>query len=382
MPGTLSAHFSQCEPSAIRAAQIEFAKRQNPPEVINVAIGNVSLPMHPAMAERLRNLGQPGKPFGDGIVKYTQAVGTDEARSAFLNIIASSGFDTGGLYCQITDGGSQAMELCLIGTCGPAGSSERPLLLVDAAYTNYTAFAKRLGRKTVSIQRTLSEEGTFSLPSLEAIRQAMATHKPGAIVVIPYDNPTGHFYPQDVLIDLAKLCVEHDVWMISDEAYRELHYTGSSPSSVWCITEEQVPGISGRRISIETASKVWNACGLRIGGIVTDHPEFHQRSVAEYTANLCPNALGQHIFGALAHENHADLRAWYEKQRGYYAGMMQSFTQSMHEELPGVIVSSPDASLYSVVDVRRLVSNSFQAQAFVHACASEGSADLNGKPYT
>jgi aspartate aminotransferase len=57
-----------------------------------------------------------------------------------------------------------------------------------------------------------------------------------------------------------------------------------------------VPGIQGRRISIETASKVWNACGLRIGALVTDNVDFYQQSVAENTAGLCSNVIGQHIF--------------------------------------------------------------------------------------
>ena len=84
-----------------------------------------------------------------------------------------------------------------------------------------------------------------------------------------------------------------------------------------------MPGITGRRISIETAVKVWNACGLRIGALVTDNEEFHARAVAENTASLCSNVIGQYIFGALADESHADLQAWYAKQREYYRAMLQ-----------------------------------------------------------
>ena len=67
------------------------------------------------------------------------------------------------------------------------------------------------------------------------------------------------------MVELAKLSVKHNMWMISDEAYRELHYLDEKPSSIWAVKNDEVPGIEGRRISIETASKVWNACGLRIG---------------------------------------------------------------------------------------------------------------------
>ena len=62
------------------------------------------------------------------------------------------------------------------------------------------------------------------------------------------------------------------MWIISDEAYRELAYEkGKETSSIWALTDKDVPGIEGRRISLETASKVWNACGLRIGAIITDN---------------------------------------------------------------------------------------------------------------
>ena len=89
------------------------------------------------------------------------------------------------------------------------------------------------------------------------------------------------------MIEYTKLCVKHNLWIISDEAYRELAYEqGKETSSIWALTDKDVPGIEGRRISLETASKVWNACGLRIGAIITDNKWCYEKSVAEYTANL------------------------------------------------------------------------------------------------
>ncbi|MFO7608283.1 MAG: aminotransferase class I/II-fold pyridoxal phosphate-dependent enzyme [Candidatus Krumholzibacteriia bacterium] len=378
----LSAHFARRRPSVIRLAQIEFAQRRDGTEALNVAIGNVSLPMHPAMQARLHGLGQAPSPFADGVVKYTATVGLEETGAAFLNVIAASGCATDGLHAQVTDGGSQAMELVVVGCCGPAGSDERPLLLIDAAYTNYKAFAERLGRRTVSITRTLGTDGRFSLPSLPEIEQAIATHRPGAMVVIPYDNPTGQLYTRDQLVALARLCVEHGMWLVSDEAYRELHYVDRPAVSVWSLTEVEVPGIGGRRLGIETASKVWNACGLRIGALVTDNEEFHARAVAENTASLCPNAIGQWIFGALAHESHADLQAWFTRQRDYYRGMLTGLGGRLRELLPGIIVSRPDAAIYSVVDVREIVPADFDALPFVLRCARTGRVDIDGKPMT
>jgi aspartate aminotransferase len=143
-----------------------------------------------------------------------------------------------------------------------------------------------------------------------------------------------------------------------------------------------VPGIEGRRISIETASKVWNACGLRIGALVTDNREFHEKSVAEYTANLCANAVGQYVFGSLAHEGHGDLKSWYRRQRAYYRDMLGSVNEEFSRRMPGVIVSKPVASIYSVVDLKNLVDADFDIRDFVMYCAREGKLEVHGENLT
>jgi len=323
--------------------------------------------MHPAMQKRLFNL---KKGFPDGVVKYSATTGSIEANDAVKNIIASSGFSTNGLYSMITDGGSLAMEIVILGVCGAAGSSDSPVLLIDATYTNYMSMAERTGRATVSVTRKLHDHGKFSLPDINDIEDVIKKHKPGAMVVIPYDNPTGHFCDHKTMVKLGNLCEKYSMWMISDEAYRELHYVDHDTSSIWGLDE-----IAGRRISIETASKVWNACGLRVGAIVTDNKEFWEKAVAEYTANLCSNVIGQYIFAALAHEEHKDLNVWYQSQRKYYSDMMSRLTDKFKELLPGIIVSSPDASIYTVVDVRKIVKKGFNAKDFVMFCASRGNVD-------
>ena len=378
----LSKHFESRKPSAIRMAQIEFMKRKDKVEALNTAIGNVSLPIHKAIQERLFNLNSPDSPFSEGIVKYTPSVGMKETNKAFLNIIASSGFKTDNLYSMITDGGSQVMELVLLAVCGPAGSSEHPVLLIDPAYTNYNAFAARLGRKTVSVRRYLQDNGKFTLPNIKDIEKTIKEHNPKAIVVIPYDNPTGHFYDHETMVTLGKLCVKHNLWMISDEAYREFHYGDEKTSSVWGLTDDIIPGIEGRRVSIETASKVWNGCGLRIGALITDNKDFHDKSLAEYTANLCANAVGQYAFGALANVSHKKLNKWYRKQREYYKPMMSALRSGLRETLPGIIVSSPDAALYSVIDVKNIAKPGFKSLEFVLYCATKGKVDIGGNFFT
>ena len=366
----LSDHFARREPSDIRVAQIIFGKRQNKIRAINVAIGNVSLPMHPAMTARMHSLSGSQSPFAGGVVQYTTTKGTAEANQAILNIIASSGLPVDGLHTHMTDGGSAAMELVLLGTC--AFDRPRPLMLLEPAYTNYRSLCERLRLPSVAVKRTLEEDGRFTLPDMDAISRSIAASNPGALVIIPYDNPSGQFLDRATLCQLAALCVKHNIWIVSDEAYRELYYQGSSASSIWSLSEQDVPGITGRRISIESASKVWNACGLRIGSIVSDSADFIEKSVAEATATLCANAIGQHIFAALAHEDHKALQSWYGKQREYYVGMLSTLCEDMQRLLPGVIVSRPEASLYTVVDVKKIAPADFNSLDFVMFCAREG----------
>jgi len=334
------------------------------------------------MKKRMFSLNASHSPFQQGVVKYSTTVGEVETNKAMLHLIECGGFPTHGLYSQITDGGSHAMELVIVGVCGPAGSSTKPLLIIDPTYSNYASMAERTGRSIISVTRHLEENGKFSLPKLSEIEKTIQETHPGALLVIPYDNPTGQFFPQETLNELGKLCVKYNLWLISDEAYREMFYTPGHTSCVWGITEKDVPGITGRRISIESASKIWNACGLRIGAIVTDNLEFHQKAVAENTANLCANVIGQYIFGALLHESKKQLQAWFQEQRAYYRKMAETLAEDLKKELPQLIVSAPDASLYTVVDVRKLFGTDFDAIDFVMYCAQRGDVSIKGTKKT
>ncbi len=378
MKPILSEHFQTRVPSPIRLSQIEFLKRTDQVVAVNTAIGNVSLPMHPAMINRMFSLNAPESPFRKGVVKYSTTVGEIETTQTFLHLIESSGFSTQGLYCQITDGGSQAMEIAILGVCGPAGTGDRPLLVIDPTYSNYASMAERTGRSIVTVTRYLEENGKFTLPQLPVIEKVILETKPGALLVIPYDNPTGQFFPQQTLNAIGKLCVKHNLWLISDEAYREVFYTHDQISSIWGITEKEAPGIQGRRISIESASKIWDACGLRIGALMTDHFEFHQKAVAEYTANLCANAIGQYIFGALLHESKLQLHAWFQQQRAYYHKIASALTADLKRKMPQLIVSTPDSALYTVVDVRNLFGAEFDTTDFIMYCAQKGRVEING----
>tara|TARA_B100001250_G_scaffold354053_1_gene327695 strand:+ start:1872 stop:3170 length:1299 start_codon:yes stop_codon:yes gene_type:complete len=382
MKPKISSHYINRKPSSIRTAQISFNERSDKSSIrpINLAIGNVSLPMHPAMIKRMGNLRDKNSPFANGVLRYTSSSGYEETIKAFLNIISYEGIKTSNLNCLITDGGSQAMEIVLLGVCGT--SNNTPIMLLDPAYTNYLEFSKRLSIPVVSVSRYIDDRGNFNTLNFEKINSLIKLKKPNGLVVIPYDNPTGQFINQRDLTKLASICVENKIWLISDEAYRQLYYEGNSSSTIWKITQNEVPNIDGFRISIESASKVWNACGLRIGGLVTDNKTFYNKSVNEYTSNLCANALGQYIFGALADISYDEINLWYLKQRNYYLPLMNSIRDSIIEKIPGVLISKPSAAIYLIIDFKNICKPEFDANDFIQYCAKKGCVKYNKIDYT
>ena len=377
----ISSHFEDRQPSSIRQAQIKFSERNDKEKtkVINLAIGNVSLPIHPSMKKRLENL-KLDESFSSGKVPYTSTVGLIETRKAFLNVLAALEIDTSQLFVNITDGGSSSMEIMMLGVCGP--SSDRPIMLLDPSYTNYLEFAKRLRIPVVTVEREINNDGTFAPLDFRKIEDNIKLHRPSGLVIIPYDNPTGQFFDQSTVNRIAEICIEHGVWLISDEAYRPLMYTNDPPSSIWKVSLKNIPDNYHYRISIESASKVWNACGLRIGGIITDSYEFHKKAVSEYTANLCANTIGQYVFGALANETHDEIQNWFSRQTLYYKNLFHLIKDSLMKELPGIIVSEPEASIYCVIDFKNISKSDFDSEVFVNYCAEKGAVKIDGVCYT
>jgi len=384
MTPSISKHYQEREPSAIRKAQILFNSRENSKNIhiVNLAIGNISLPMHPLMIERMKSLGNNKSPFSKGVVKYASSVGTKDCQNAIIHSINAELENkiSNKVKCVITDGGSQAMELMLLGVCGPA--SEKPILLIDPTYTNYIEFSKRLSIPITRYSRKLENNGSYNNINKDDLISIIDKDSPSGVVLIPGDNPTGQQISQEMLIEIAKICVEKDIWLISDEAYRNIYYTDKGQTSIWEITNDMVPGIVGRRISIESASKLWNACGLRIGALVTDNGILHKKVVSEYTANLCANVIGQYIFSSILELSNSDLIKWYNQQRNYYYSLMSRLRTELIVTIPGIIISKPEAAIYMVLDFKNITNNNFEITKFIEYCATTGECIIGGTPYT
>ncbi len=385
MTPSISKHYQEREPSSIRKAQILFNARKNSKNihVVNLAIGNISLPMHPVMINRMKSLGSNKKSiFNKGIVEYSISTGTKDCQDAIIHSINAELDNqiSNEIKAIITDGGSQAMELMLLGVCGP--SSEKPILLIDPTYTNYIEFSKRLSIPISRYSRHLKDDGSYRKINTDNILNIIDKDNPAGILLIPGDNPTGQQITQDKIMEIAKLCVEKDIWLISDEAYRNIYFTSEGATSIWAITNEMVPGIKGRRISIESASKLWNACGLRIGALVTDNKELHKKAVSEYTANLCANVIGQYIYSSILELSNNELKKWFKKQRNYYYTLINNLKKELILAIPGIIVSNPESAIYLVIDFKNITDDNFEITKFIEYCATSGKCLIDNKIYT
>ncbi|WP_025209277.1 pyridoxal phosphate-dependent aminotransferase [Hippea sp. KM1] len=384
--------FNSVKPSGLRLAQTVFEKRlkrdiaegKKPIEAVNVAIGSVSLKTHPKLLQRFLN--PTDEELINGIWRYGETPGTQKANEVFIKIIKAflpEGVNPR-LYSIIQDGGSGAMRTAILGLCGDAGADDRPLLVMNPTYTNYKAVADELGRRIVAVERALDRSGNFNHVAVEKIEEAVRRYKPGALLIIPYDNPSGQLMRQKTINEYVRICLENDMFIISDEAYRGLYYTDDEPPSVWRVTDRDVPGIesAGIRISIESLSKTFNSCGLRMGALVTDNESFRDRAVAANTTYLCPSIIDQHIVEGLYEESYEDIKGWIASLRDYYKKLLEYMYEELKKRLPDAIVSKPEASIYMVVDLRDMVDEDFEAEDFVMYCAKEGEVEIDGKRYT
>jgi len=255
------------------------------------------------------------------------------------------------------------------------------LLAVDPVYSNYLDLATRIGARVEAIGRPFGEDGLFGPPDLGELEAKIQATNPVGLVICPADNPTGALLRRRDLIALGKLCVENDLWLVSDEAYRGLQFGEEGAVSIFHLTEEEVPGITGRRITIESSSKGYCACGLRIGALITDRPDLHEKVVYEYTSNLCSNVIGQHIFAGLGEVSKTDLMAWFDEQNGDYAPIMREVVDDIRARIPEARVAPPEAALYTVIDLSAAMDD-FEAGDFIAWCAGEGKVRIGDEDRT
>ena len=181
----------------------------------------------------------------------------------------------------VTNDGSEALLFALMATCDPKDN----ILVPEPFYSNYNGFSQSINVNITPIT-TKAEEG-FHLPSKEKI-QSLITSKTKAILISNPGNPTGTVYTKKELYMISEIAKENDLWIISDEVYREFVYDGLEYTSFGNIKE-----VEDRVIIIDSVSKIYSACGARIGSIASKDKTLIAEILKLCQGRLCVSALDQ-----------------------------------------------------------------------------------------
>ena len=238
------------------------------------------------------NIGQPDiktpkvffeavKNFNNEVLEYAVSPGLPELISSLQKYYTTYNMDFESDEILVTNGGSEALLFALMATCDPKDN----ILVPEPFYSNYNGFSQSINVNITPIT-TKAEEG-FHLPSKEKI-QSLITSKTKAILISNPGNPTGTVYTKKELYMISEIAKENDLWIISDEVYREFVYDGLEYTSFGNIKE-----VEDRVIIIDSVSKRYSACGARIGSIASKDKTLIAEILKLCQGRLCVSALDQ-----------------------------------------------------------------------------------------
>ena len=232
------------------------------------------------------NIGQPDietpepmlkaiQDFRPSVLAYGPASGTPECRSAFAAYHSQWQSELKAEHIAVTTGGSEALLFAFTAICDPGDE----ILVPTPYYTNYNGFATVAGAQVRPIPTQLSNG--FALPS-NAELDALKTPKTKAIVFSNPGNPTGAIYSQDEVKRLAVWCARNHIFLIADEVYRRIWFE-TPPASALSINEAK-----DAIVVIDSLSKTWSACGLRLGALISRNPNLMEKIERLGQARLGP----------------------------------------------------------------------------------------------
>ena len=294
-------------------------------KIYRVNIGQPDIKTPACYMEAVRN-------YPDDVIAYMESGGTDELREAVMDYYASFGafYDTDEI--MITSGGSEALSMVFTTILNEGDE----VLVADPYYSNYSTFILSAGGQIARI-RTHAEEG-YHYADRERIESAI-TPKTKAICCTSPGNPTGDVLTQDEMHMICEIAEKHDLWIISDEVYREFVYDGGSPASFGCEKD-----YLDRIIITDSISKRYSCCGGRIGILLTKNEDILEGVMKLAQGRLSVSTLDQAGAAALFRlppSYYEEIRDEYEKRRDI-----------VYEELtkiPGVVCVKPRGSFYVTV---------------------------------
>ena len=238
------------------------------------------------------NIGQPDietpkemlnvyKNFEEKVLAYGPSQGLECYRKNLVNYYRKHNIELDVDDIIVTTAGSEAIVFALLTVC----NKDDEVIVPEPFYTNYNGFATMTEVKIVPLT-TYAEDG-FALPSNEKIR-SLINSKTKAIMLCNPDNPTGAVYPKEDIQRIADIAIENDLFVISDEVYREFIYDGLSHTSILDINKMEQSAIM-----VDSISKRYSACGARIGCLVSRNKEFITSAIKFAQARLCPPTIDQ-----------------------------------------------------------------------------------------
>ncbi|MDR0836478.1 MAG: pyridoxal phosphate-dependent aminotransferase, partial [Tannerella sp.] len=231
----------------------------------------------------------------------------------------------------ITTGGSEAIHFAFNACLDPGDE----IIIPEPAYANYMAFAISVGAKIKTIQ-THIEDG-FALPPIEKFEE-LITPKTKAIMICNPNNPTGYLYNQQEMNQLRDILKKHDLFLFSDEVYREFCYTGEPYISCF-----HLKGIEQNVILIDSVSKRYSECGIRVGAIITKNKAIKESVMKWCQARLSPPLLGQIVAEASLDAPEAYMKSVYDE----YISRRDFLVERLNR-IPGCYTPVPKGAFYTV----------------------------------
>ena len=288
------------------------------------------------------NIGQPDiktpetywnaiKNHGRSVLEYGPSAGLTSYRKKLIEYYAKFNINLSLDDILVTTGGSEAIIFALMLITDPGDE----IIVPEPFYTNYNGFANEAVAKIVTI--TSQIENDFQLPNIETIRDKI-TKRTRAILICNPNNPTGYVYSKDEIEALKAIALEYDLFLLSDEVYREFCYDGLTHTSILHLS-----GIENRAILLDSVSKRYSACGARIGCMISRNHEVINSALKFGMARLCPPTLPQ-----LGAEAGIDTpKPYFEKVLAEYTERRNVMVDALRK-MPGVVAPNPKGAFYLI----------------------------------
>ena len=234
----------------------------------------------------------------------------------------------------ITSGGSEAILFAFMACLNPGDE----IIVPEPAYANYIAFAISAGAKIRTIATTIDEG--FSLPKVEKFEE-LINSRTRAIMICNPNNPTGYLYTRREMNQIRDLVKKYDLYLFSDEVYREYIYTGSPYISVF-----HLDGIERNTVLIDSVSKRYSECGIRIGCLITKNKEIRQAVMKFCQARLSPPLIGQIVAEASLDAPEEYYRDVYDE----YVERRKVLIDGLNR-IPGVYSPIPMGAFYTMAQL-------------------------------